>query len=265
MEKCLSVNVGENILMKKKVFLIILIILTIFILINIVNFSISCIKSDNMYENNIKIENQKMEMVKNDFNEMINCLTQYETIPSDIDIESIYIQNFENCSCSIKKPRTTLGSREVEKRNFLLGKIEYSIYIYSANLEFIVRYEYDFYSDIKKNYFAFVIDDSDTSYFEKNEFELFNDYFSVINDYFDWNFDFVDMLYTNQNIEFTGENFDLNKYKADERRVAVAYEYSFDIDVNNKLSIIYKAYQENGKSDYRKVFSITVYEKVGDA
>ena len=44
-----------------------------------------------------------------------------------------------------------------------------------------------------------------------------------------------------------------------------AYEYSFDIDVNTEISFIYRAFQENGKSDYRKVFSITVYEKVGDA
>ena len=251
--------------MKKKKFLIFLILFTICISIIIVNFSVSCIKSNNIYDNNKIIENQKMEMVKNDFNEMNNCLIEYEVIPSDVDIESIYIQNFGNCEYSIVKPRTTLGSREVEKQNFLMGTIEYSIDIYIANFEFEVMYEYDFYSKVKKSEFFFVIDDSETSYFEKDEFELLSDYFSVINDYFDWNFDFVGMLYTNQNIEFTGKNFDLNKYKANERDYAVAYEYSFDIDVNTEISFIYRAFQENGKSDYRKVFSITVYEKVGDA
>ena len=88
-------------------------------------------------------------------------------------------------------------------------------------------------------------------YFEKNEFELFSDFFNVINDYFDWNYDFVGMLYTNQNIEFTGQNFDLNKYKANEMEFGVKYEVSSDIDLNNELSFVYRAFQENGKSDYR--------------
>ena len=204
---------GENIFMKKKVFLIFLIIFTIFISIIIVNFSVSCIKFNKMYENNKLIENKKMKMVDNDFNEMIRCIIEYEIIPSDVDIESIYIQNFENCKCSIDKPRTMLGAREVEKQNFLHGQIEYSIDICIANLEFEVMYEYDFYSNVKKNEFFYVIDDSDTSYFEKSEFELFSDFFNVINEYFEWDYDFVDMLYTNQNIEFTGENFDQNKNK----------------------------------------------------
>ena len=255
--------------MKKKIILIIFTIvissIIVIFLVSCINFSISYIKFNNMYENNEKIENQKMKMVNNNFNKMISYLIEYENIPSDIDIESIYIQKFENCRCSIMKPRTTLGSREVEKRNFLLGQIEYYIDIYIANLEFEVMYEYDFYSNVKKCEFFFVIDDSDTSFFEKNEFELFSKFFTVINEYFDWNYDFVDMLYTNQNIEFTGENFDLNKYKANERDFFVTYEYSFNIDVNTDLSFIYRAIQETGKSDYRKVFSISVYEKMGDA
>lgn len=258
--------------MKKKIFLIVLIIFTVFNSLIIVNcsvscvdFSISCIKSHNMYENNLIIENQKLEMVNKDYNKMKNCLFEFGGIPLEDDHDPIYIQNFENYRYSIMKPRTMLGSREVEKRNFLLGQIKYSINIYITNLKFEVMYEYDFYSNVKKCEFFFVIDDSDTSFFEKNEFELFSKFFTVINEYFDWNYDFVDMLYTNQNIEFTGKNFDLNKYKANERDYAVAYEYSFDIDVNTEISFIYRAFQENGKSDYRKVFSITVYEKVGDA
>ena len=256
--------------MKKKIFLIVLIIFTIFNSLIIVNcsvlcvdFSISCIKSNNMYENNLIIENQKMEMVNNDYNKMKNCFFENEVIPIDEDNKSIYIQNFDDYF--IEKPYTSLGNREVEKRNFLMGTIKYSIMVYGPQLLFDYFYEYDFYSNVKSNFFVFSIDDSDTSYFEKSEFELFSDFFNVINEYFEWDYDFVDMLYKNQNIKFTGENFDLNKYKSDEIRVAVAYEYSFDIDANNELSITYKAYQENGKSDYRKVFSISVYEKMGDA
>ena len=215
-----------------------------------------------MYENNEKIKNKKKEMVNNDYNKMKNCFFEYEVIPIDEDNKSIYIQNFDDYF--IEKPYTFLGNREVEKRNFLMGTIKYSIMVYGPQLLFDYFYEYDFYSNVKSNFFGFSIDDSDTSYFEKSEFEIFNVFFNVINEYFEWDYDFVDMLYTNQNIKFTGENFDLNKYKSDEIRVAVAYEYSFDIDANNELSITYKAYQENGKSDYRKVFSIIVYEKMGD-
>ena len=256
--------------MKKKIFLIVLIIFIVFNSLIIVNcsvscvdFSISCIKSNNIYENNIIIENQKMEMVNNDYNKMKKCLFQNEVIPVDDDHETIYSQNFEDYS--IGKPYTVLGNREVEKRNFLMGTIKYLIDIYGPKLMFYHLYEYDFCSNVKSNFFGFNIDDSDTSYFEKNEFELFSNFFNVINDYFDWDYDFVGMLYTNQNIEFTGENFDLNKYKANERGYAVTYEYSFDIDANTELSIIYEAFQETGKTDYRKVFSISVYEKMGDA
>ena len=255
--------------MKKKIILTIFTIvissIIVIFLVSCINFSISCIKSHNMYENNLIIENQKMEMVNKDYNKMKNCLFEFGGIPLEDDHESIYIQNFENCRYYIMKPITTLGSREVEKRNFLLGQIKYSIDIYKANLEFEVMYEYDFYSNVKKCEFFFVIDDSDTSFFEKNEFELFSKFFTVINEYFDWNYDFVSILYANQNIEFTGENFDLNKYKVNERDFFVTYEYSFNIDVNTDLSFIYRAIQETGKSDYRKVFSISVYEKMGDA
>ena len=256
--------------MKKKVFFIIFIIFSSLVLINCsvscVDFSVSCIKFNNMYKNNEKIENQKMEMVNSDFNEMISCLIEHKIIPSDIDIyvDSIYMQNFENCKCSIIKQRTILGSREVEERNFLSGTIEYSIYICFVNLKVDAKYDYDFYNNIKTSEFYFILDDSDTSYFEKSEFELFSDFFTVINEYFDWNYDFVDMLYTNQNIEFTGENFDLNKYKANEMEFGVKYEVLSDIDLNNELSFVYRAFQENGKSDYRKIFSINVYEKMGD-
>lgn len=252
--------------MRKRIILIIVIVFSSLIFVNCsvscVEFSISYIKSNIMYENNEKIKNKKIEMVNNDYNKMKNCFFEYEVIPIDEDNKSIYIQNFDDYF--IGKPYTVLGNREVEKRNFLMGTIKYSIKVYGSQLMFDYYYEYDFYSNVKSNFFGFSIDDSDTSYFEKSEFEIFNDFFNVINEYFEWDYDFVDMLYTNQNIKFTGENFDLNKYKSDEISSAVAYEYSFDIDANNELSITYKAYQENGKSDYRKVFSISVYQKMGD-
>ena len=260
---------GENIFVKKKVFFIVLIIFTVFSSLILVNCSVSCvefsisyIKSNIMYENNEKIKNKKIEMVNNDYNKMKNCFFEYEVIQIDEDNKSIYIQNFDDYF--IGKPYTVLGNREVEKRNFLMGTIEYSIRVSGPQLLFYYSYEYDFYSNVKSNFFDFSIDDSDTSYFEKSEFELFSDFFNVINEYFEWDYDFVDMLYKNQNIEFTGENFDLNKYKVNERDFFVEYEYSFNIDVNTDLSFIYRTFQETGKSNYKKVFSISVYEKMGD-
>ena len=139
--------------MKKKVFLIIFIIFSSLVLINCsvscVNFSVSCIKSHNMYENNILIENQKKEMVNNDYNKMKNCLFENEVIQLDDGNNFIYFQNFDDHF--VGKPSTALGNREVEERNFLLGTILYSISVSGSQLRFDYSYEYDFYSNVKNN------------------------------------------------------------------------------------------------------------------